>query len=114
MATRTMPFGRYKGTLFTELPDAYLLWLSTLDNIRDPLRGCILEERDRRAQAQTQAPPVPVDPALVERLIATGFKRLAMELHPDRGGTTRAMQDLVAARDWLQVTIEELLLAVRR
>ena len=32
-----MPFGQFKGTPLDQLPDEYLLWLITRDDLRDPL-----------------------------------------------------------------------------
>ena len=42
-----------------------------------------------------------VSPSAPKEVIAAAFRALALMLHPDVGGTTREMQDLVAARDWL-------------
>lgn len=43
-----MPFGRFRGTSLTSLPDYYVLWLLMLPDLRDPLLTEINEEADRR------------------------------------------------------------------
>jgi hypothetical protein len=42
---------------------------------------------------------------LALELIQAGFKRLAFDAHPDRGGSTDRMQRLSRARDWAIDTI---------
>jgi hypothetical protein len=44
----TMPFGKFKGTPLTAINDHYLLWLATLDVLRDPLLSSVNAEMDRR------------------------------------------------------------------
>jgi hypothetical protein len=49
-----MPFGKYKGTPFTELDHGYLKWLEgKLDEWRPPLRAAIEAEIARRATSST-------------------------------------------------------------
>ncbi len=51
---KAMPFGQYKNKLLTELPDDYVLWLLTLDDLRDPLLSAIGLEADRRMAVKMQ------------------------------------------------------------
>ena len=51
---KVMPFGQYKNRLLTELPDEYLLWLLTLDDLRDPLLSAARLEADRRMHVKMQ------------------------------------------------------------
>lgn len=44
----TMPFGKFKGSSLRSLPDYYVLWLLTLDDLRDPVLTAINDEADRR------------------------------------------------------------------
>ena len=44
----TMPFGKFKGRMLSEISDEYLLWLMPLENLRDPLLSAIHLEADRR------------------------------------------------------------------
>jgi hypothetical protein len=43
-----MPFGKHKGTLLSALPDDYLDWIATRDDLRDPLRAALAHERRLR------------------------------------------------------------------
>lgn len=44
----TMPFGQHRGEPLDQLPNDYLLWLSTLNDLRQPLLGHVLKEMGRR------------------------------------------------------------------
>jgi len=50
-----MPFGKFKGTPLEDLHAQYLVWLSQLDDRRDPLRGAVVVELGRRVLAQSGA-----------------------------------------------------------
>ena len=49
-----MPFGKYKGTLVSALPDDYLAWLVTREDLRDPLRAALA--RECQVRGSTSAP----------------------------------------------------------
>jgi hypothetical protein len=51
-----MPFGKYKGTLVGALPDDYLYWLATREDLRDPLRAAVRRECRMRSQALDTPP----------------------------------------------------------
>ena len=57
----TMPFGAHKGKPLADLPDEYLLWLSCLNDLRQPLLGAVLHEMGRRL-AERPAGGSPVQP----------------------------------------------------
>jgi hypothetical protein len=44
----TMPFGKYKGEAFAEIPTDYLEWLVKRDNLREPLRTTVTKELEGR------------------------------------------------------------------
>jgi hypothetical protein len=94
-----MPFGKHRGVCVSELPDAYLDWLRTRE-LREPLRSAVLVEwRWRFADDD----PVPADTRrMAESIIATGYRTLALEHHPDRGGSTQTMQSVNEAATWLR------------
>jgi hypothetical protein len=45
-----MPFGKFKGTPFTDLPDWYLEWIKENLELREPLLSKITAEMARRAE----------------------------------------------------------------
>jgi hypothetical protein len=51
-----IPFGKYKGTLVGALPDDYLHWLATREDLRDPLRTAVMRECRVRGQAPDTPP----------------------------------------------------------
>lgn len=44
---------------------------------------------------------------MMERIIATGYKKLATKMHPDLGGTTEDFQELTDAHSTLKVVLKE-------
>jgi Putative quorum-sensing-regulated virulence factor len=97
-----MAFGKHKGVLVCELPDEYLDWLHTRE-LREPLRSAVLQEwRWRFAAADRTTADTR---RMAESIIATGYRTLALEHHPDRGGATETMQAVNAAASWLRQTM---------
>jgi len=41
-----MPFGQFKGRKLKDVPDAYLLWLSTRDDLNKDLRDYLEDNED--------------------------------------------------------------------
>lgn len=58
MTQPIMPFGKFKGTPLDQLSDECLLWVGTLNDLRQPLLGNALREMGRRL-AERQ--PVPAE-----------------------------------------------------
>ena len=54
-----MPFRKHKGVPLDQLDDDYMLWLSCLPDLRQPLLGHVLREMGRRLAARpaTQVQP---------------------------------------------------------
>jgi hypothetical protein len=103
-----MPFGKHRGSEIADLPDDYLEWLLGLgDGLREPLRSAVTAEwRSRqRPTAVVKALPEPVVSA-AQQIVTAGYRKLAIERHPDRGGETGQMTALNLAaevlRDWLR------------
>jgi hypothetical protein len=46
-----MPFGKYKGTPLSAVPDDYLLWLAAREDLRDPLCSAIAHELQTRGHS---------------------------------------------------------------
>jgi putative quorum-sensing-regulated virulence factor len=112
--TMVMPWGKHKGVPLDQVPLGYLAWVLDVGYAaRTPaLLAGIRGEVARRLELHTTASPPPprgrvgTPPqelgAVLGELVATGYKHLALRAHPDRGGTTAAMQRLNALRDWLR------------
>jgi hypothetical protein len=99
----TMPFGRYKGWLLSEIDDGYIAWLYALDNLRQPLRDRVDEEFERRRRRDAESPVARngKPPERTMELIDVGFKTLARKYHPDVGGSNAEMRESLEARAWL-------------
>ena len=54
-----MPFGNFTGTPLREVPANYLVWLSLLEDLRDPLRGALVVELGRRVLKAARESAVP-------------------------------------------------------
>lgn len=78
-----MPFGKHRGTPVDELPENYLTWVWENVRLREPLRSAVEDA------LFLSCPPAPMPDQDVVKSI---YRELAMKWHPDRGGTTSAMQ----------------------
>lgn len=99
-----MPFGKHKGEPIDELPDGYICWLLTIE-LREPLRSAVENEAHTRGLDTSGTRCAIVPPAAIvvaRRLVDVGYRRLAVELHPDKGGSTEAMVQLNAAVEALR------------
>jgi hypothetical protein len=108
-----MPFGQHKGKRLPDIPAAYLSWLLTID-LQPWLQRAVERElayreredaerpreqaRRRRGRCETKAPP-PVD---WDGLLRSWYREMSLRFHPDRGGSTEAMQAINHAYDRLR------------
>ena len=99
-----MRFGKFKGVLLSDLPDDYLRWLRTLDDLREPLRSAVQAEHDLRfADRNRQAGPLPLEArTMAEEIISAGYRKLAAAHHPDWGGEGKMMTAVNLASEWLR------------
>jgi hypothetical protein len=89
-----MPFGKFKGIPIEVLPDAYLHWLSGLEDLREPLRSAIYcewrkrfdDEDYSRADAFTSG-----EATLLRQILEAGYRTLSLRMHPDCGGSHESM-----------------------
>jgi hypothetical protein len=51
-----MPFDKFRGTPLDQLTDEYLLLVSTLNDLRQPLLGHVLKEMGRRLAEKDRQP----------------------------------------------------------
>ncbi len=107
-----MPWGKHRGVPLDQVPLGYLGWVleagyaertpALLTAIRiEVAQRLNLRPPPPPPSGRVGPPPQELAPVLGE-LVATGYKHLALKAHPDRGGSTAAMQRLNQLRDWLR------------
>jgi hypothetical protein len=115
----TMPFGRYRGLRFSDIPTDYLRWLQSLDDLSAPLRRAVEAELRRRVAAgpadwEYWSPPPPPPPPPPPResvwgpIVRQWHRKLVLKWHPDRGGSTDGMAAINDAYALLRETLEGL------
>ena len=82
-----MPFGKFSGLPLADIPTNYLSWLLSLD-LREPLKSAARSEYWRRVDAQGGQAVSTLDADAIKAI----YRQMAFKWHPDRGGTTEAMQ----------------------
>ena len=55
-ASPLLPFGKFRGTPLSDVPDDYLMWLATRDDLRNPLLKHVLNEMARRLVEKDRQP----------------------------------------------------------
>ena len=93
-----LQFGKYKGYDLQQVPDDYLQWIA------ETQRKTLAEyeaEQTRRLNLQEARL------SWAERMVQAGFRTLAMEHHPDRGGNNEAMRQVIAAQARLKEMLRE-------
>jgi hypothetical protein len=89
-----MPWGKYRGFAISDIPESYLRWV--LDNctgLTPTLRAAIAAILEHSGDLPTS-------------LADAWYRRLAMEFHPDRGGSHEAMKAVNRGRDLLLSLVE--------
>jgi hypothetical protein len=103
-----MPFGKYRGRPLADIPDAYVHWLASLQNLREPLRAAVHREAQRRrhpgAARDRALLPVAALP-VAQEIITLGYRALTHRYHPDAGGDHPRMVLLNAAVTWLREAV---------
>jgi hypothetical protein len=105
-----MPFGKFQGSLVSDLETWYLRWLVQGNELRNErIREAIVKELERRpatAESEPQPPPQrrPRKPraGTWEPILRAWYRDLALEFHPDRGGSLEAMQVINRANERLR------------
>ena len=106
---RRLPFGKHCGERITDVPASYLRWLHRQPWLDDDLAADVSAELHRRAAGGDDRRPaahlIVMPPAeiadTVAAIVKTGFRRLALDRHPDRGGDHGDMVQLNRAFGWL-------------
>jgi hypothetical protein len=101
-----MPWGKHRGELIADIPSSYLAWLvENADDLRHDLEMAIRDELARRfgrpcpvcARRRPEMPRHAIDAELVSQWT----RRLALQFHPDRGGSDAAMAAINVGRELL-------------
>jgi Putative quorum-sensing-regulated virulence factor len=101
-----MPFGKYRGRPLADIPDAYVHWLASLQNLREPLRAAVHREAQRRRHAESTRTLLPVAALpIAHELITAGYRVLTKTSHPDVGGDHPRMVLLNATVTWLRAVV---------
>jgi hypothetical protein len=83
-----MPWGRYRYWDLEQVPDSYLLWvLDCCEKVSPTLREAICRRLGVRQGAAREAPIPDWD-----EVLRTWYRQLVLDFHPDRGGSTAAVQ----------------------
>lgn len=91
-------FGRFKGERLENIPDSYLKWLWLDSDFLDRDIFYEVQEEAKRRWAE-KIPTRYINPMSFKKNIDSHkiksiYKKLALEFHPDRSGSTAAMQSL--------------------
>jgi hypothetical protein len=99
-----MTFGKFRGVEVADLPDDYLTWLHDQVELREPLLSAVHAEFAVRFTALDNQKELPAAVrTMVEELVSAGYRKLALQHHPDHpGGDTRTMQLVNAAAHFLR------------
>jgi hypothetical protein len=101
----SMPFGKYKGREFHEMPTDYLEWVISIAR-QGKLLDALKKELDRRNAPPPRHRSNPLaDPSIYAAaldIIARGYRYAAMANHPDRGGQVSKMQEINVAVEVLR------------
>jgi hypothetical protein len=81
-----MPFGKFKGRDLRHVPDDYLEWLHFEIDLREPLKSAV--RRELAAREGLDYTPAATNGGRVKQI----YYELALKWHPDKGGSTEAMQ----------------------
>jgi hypothetical protein len=87
-----LQYGKYKGWDIEEVPDDYVEYMITAK--RKDLEIWEGEWQRRELAREAQMP-------LIMKMAKTGYRAMALQCHPDRGGSEAQMKDLNAA--WAQM-----------
>lgn len=92
-----LSFGKYNGWDITAVPDDYVEYMITSN---EKSLKMFRDEQERRIAVTDAKLP------MMARIIQAGYRTLANQNHPDKGGSTSVMQEINAANEKLKVLIE--------
>ena len=98
-----MPFGKFKGRPIVELPSSYLVWvIEECANISPHLGATIRATLAGRFGARQYHLSGCAKCERAMAAVGAWFRRWALVLHPDRGGSDQSMAALNSAREELE------------
>lgn len=104
-----MPWGKYRGYRMNEIPAGYLAWLVEESDAEGSIRRAAKSALADRLGFEVSAPPTHCYQCeRYERLADRWpkiFQRLALVAHPDRGGTSEAMQMVNELNDLMKASV---------
>ena len=101
VAFSPMPFGKHKGTPIDEMPLQYIEWLLTKDNVD----GWLLRELEESRDLQLNLRWSELHGNNSVQRIRKVYLECSKKWHPDKGGSTDAMQ---AINDFHEELMKEL------
>jgi hypothetical protein len=93
-----MPFGKFKGTLISDLPTNYIAYALEEFELPDELNGKLKDEICERLYLFPQSNKS-------EKTFKDVFRKLAIKYHPDKGGSGVEMKVLNEFRDLYYIDI---------
>jgi uncharacterized protein (DUF3820 family) len=88
MNYQTMPFGKYKGVMIKDLPTNYVCYAITEFDLPEDLRAILFNQ----LMANIGGWDFIDDSQITNTKIDHAYKKTAVKYHPDKGGSTEAMQ----------------------
>jgi hypothetical protein len=88
-----LTFGKYNGWDIERVPDDYIQYM--IESNEKSLKMFKAESERRASVVDAKLP-------MMERIIQAGYRQLAMQNHPDKGGSGKMMQDINAAHEKLK------------
>lgn len=103
-----MPFGQYKGTELSDLPESYFLWLLDIvdSKINPGLYKAVQIDFMRRFPSTFSAEVPHHLRDKCREIIVAGFRSLSKKYHPDMGGNTEDMRLLLESHSFLKGYVE--------
>ena len=99
-----MMFGRHRGVELEQLPDDYTQWLSTIDDLREPLASALAVELRRRFGPPAD-PTLTLTPEAAEmagKILGLGYRAAILGARAGDADTKAAADSAVA---WLRAQL---------